>query len=217
MPKFRASYHANVDYEANLEKLQNYHSNGIGYSFEVTGGRGRAEAQIALGLQAWNVSVNIYPTGLVQIYYGTVDNLRNAVHFLEQNCVPIGNNLCLVSLDNDDPIDKSVELETIAHFQNTDIKYATARLLFFWYKDVQDDVFILRVPDRDNTLVVPGKPFVFDACVPVTIHVIDKFDEQGKQIVTAELLRRKAIEETKRIVAEHSKVRFSGNRAFDVP
>jgi hypothetical protein len=217
MTKSVVSYHANVDYEATLTRLKEYRHAKIGYSFEVTGGRGRAGAQIALGFRAWNVSVNIFPSGLIQIYYEALVNLRNTVEFLQQRCVPIDKEIVLVALDPDDPIDRSVQLKTINHFQNTDLKYATARILFFWWRDPNSDVFIVRIPDRNNRLIIPGKPFVFDACVPTTVHVMDKYDEQGNRIVTAEKLRRKAIEEAKRIAREHSKVRFKHGRAFDVP
>jgi hypothetical protein len=187
----------------------------VGYSFEVTGGRGRAEAQIVVCFQEWNISINIYPTGLIQIYYATLVNLRKAVGVLGQNCVMAGQDFVLVALDPDDPIDRSVQLKTTYHFENTDSKYATAEVLFFWWRNPQTDVFICKVPDRDNKLVIPGKPFEFDACVPMTIHVIDKYDAQGNRIITAERLRRQAIEELKRIAREHPKVRFQDNRAFD--
>lgn len=215
MGKNVASYHADIDYEATLKRFQEYRPSGVGYSFEVTGGRGRAEAQIVVCFHEWNVSINIYPTGLIQIYYATLVNLRKAVGVLGQICVAAGKAFVLVGLDPDDPIDRSVELKTTYHFENTDSKYALATVLFFWWRNPQTDVFVCKVPDRDNKLVVPGKPFVFEGCVPISAHVIDKYDAQGNRIVTAEKLRRQAIEELKRIAREHPKVRFQGDRVFD--
>jgi hypothetical protein len=215
MAKNVVKYHADIDYEATIQKFQALRPNQTGYSFEVTGGRKRAGAQIVAIFKDWNVTMNIYHTGLIQIYYENLVNLRKSFQILEENCVPRAGNLDLVALDPDDPIDRSVELRTTYHFQNSDVKYAVATVLVYWWRNPKTGEFIVRIPDRDFKLDVPDRPFVFDACVPVTIHVMDKFNPQGNTIVDAEKLRRKGIEELKRIAREHPRVKFKDGRAFD--
>jgi len=114
------------------------------------------------------------------------------------------------------PIDRSVEMKTICHFHNTDARYGIATVLVYWWRNPETGEYIARIPDRDFKLDIPGLPFVFDACVPVSVHVIDKFDEKGNKIVDAEKLRRKGIEELKRIAREHPRVKFQNGRAVDV-
>lgn len=217
MTKNVVSYHADIDYEATIQNFQALRPNQTGYSFEVTGGRKRAGAQIVAVFKDWNVTMNIYHTGLIQIYYENLVNLRKSFQILEEYCVPRTGKLNFVALDPDDPIDRSVELKTTYHFQNSDVKYAMATVLVYWWRNPETGEFIVRIPDRDFKLDIPESPFVFDACVPVTIHVIDKFDPDGNKIIDAEKLRRKGIEELKRIAREHSRVKFKDGRVFDVP
>ena len=216
MTKYTVQYLANIDYETTIEKFRVLHSSQGDFSFEVTGGRKRAGAQIVATFKDWNVSVNIFYTGLVQIYYENVVNLRKAFQILEKYCVPRTGELDFVALDPDDPLDRSIELKTTYHFQNSDVRYAMATVLLYWWRNPETGEFIVKIPDRDLKLDVPESPFVFDACVPVFIHVIDKFDGKGSKVVDAEKLRRKAIEEVKRIVREHSQVKFLDGRVFDV-
>jgi hypothetical protein len=217
MTKSVVRYHADIDFEATIQEFEALRPNQTGYSFEVTGGRKRAGAQIVAVFDDWNVTMNIFYTGLIQIYYENLVNLRKAFQILEKHCVPRTGKLDLVALDPDDPIDRSVELKTTHHFQNSDVKYAIATVWVYWWRNPETGEYIVRIPDRDLKLDVPRGPFVFDACVSVTVHVMDKFDEQGNTIVEAEKFRRKGIEELKRIAREHSRVRFQDGRAFDVP
>jgi hypothetical protein len=210
-------YYADIDFDATINELQALRPDRTGYSFEVTGGRKRAGAQIVATFKDWNISVNIYHTGLIQIYYENLINLRKAFQILEKHCVPITGKLDLVALDPDDPVDRSVELKTIYHFHNSDVKYAMATVLVYWWRNPETGEFIVRIPDRDLKLDVPGVPFVFDACVPVTVHVIDKFDDEGNRVVDAEKIRRKGIEELKRVAKEHPRVKFQDGRAVDIP
>jgi len=216
MPKKVVMYHADIDFEATVEEFQALRPNQTDYSFEVTGGRKRAGAQIVVTFKDWNIAVNIYYTGFIQIYYENLVNLRKAFQILKRCCVPRTGKLDFVALDPDDPIDRSVELKTTYHFQNSDVRYAKATVLVYWWRNPKTGEFIVKIPDRDLKLDVPESPFVFDACVPVVIHVIDKFDGKGSKVVDAEKLRRKAIEEVKRIAREHSQVKFLGGRVFDV-
>jgi hypothetical protein len=217
MTKNLVQYHVDIDYEATIQQFQAFCLSHEGCSFEVTGGRGRAGAQIVASFKHLNVTMNIYHTGLVQISYGTFVGLREAVKILKQYCVPRAGEFPLVALDPDDPIDRSVEMKTIYHFHNTDAKYAIATVLVYWWRNPETGEYIAKIPDRDFKLDVPGFPFVFDSCVPVSVHVMDKFDEKGNKIVDAEKLRRKGIEELKRIAREHSRVKFKDGRCFDVP
>jgi len=217
MTKSVVRYHADIDFEATIQEFQVLRPNQTGYSFEVTGGRKRAGAQIVACFRDWNVSMNIFYTGLIQIYYENLVNLRKTFQILEKHCVPRTGKLDLVALDPDDPVDRSVELKTTHHFQNADVKYAMATVLVYWWRNPETGEYIVRIRDRDLKLDVPGSPFVFDACVPVVVHVIDKFDVQGNKIVDAEKLRRKGIEELKRIAREHPQVKFQDRRVVDVP
>jgi len=217
MTKSVVRYHADIDFEATIQEFEALRPNQTGYSFEVTGGRKRAGAQIVAVFDDWNVTMNIFYTGLIQIYYENLVNLRKAFQILEKHCVARTGKLDLVALDPDDPIDRSVELKTTHHFQNSDVKYAMATLLVYWWRNPETGEYIVRIHDRDLKLDVPGSPFVFDACVPVTVHVMDKFDEQGNKTVEAEKLRRKGIEELRRIAREHPRVKFQDGRAVDVP
>jgi hypothetical protein len=208
-------YRADIDFEATIQKFQALRPNGTGYSFEVTGGRKRAGAQIVAVFKDWNVSVNIFHNGLIQVYYDNLVSLRRSFKILEENCVPSTELLTFVALDPDDPIDRSVELKTTYHFQNSDVRYAIATVIVYWWRNPETGEFIAKIPDRDMKLEAPKDPFVFDACVPVVIHVMDKFDGQGNKIIDAERLRRQGIEELKRIARDHSRVKFIDGRAVD--
>jgi hypothetical protein len=161
------------------------------------------------------VTINIYHTGLVQISYETQIDLRKSIEILEQCCVPRTGQFTLVALDPDDPIDRSVEMKTTYHFQNTDVKYATATVWVYWWRNPVTGEYIARIPDRDCKLDVPRSPFVFDSCVTIGVNVMDKFDERGNKIIDAEKLRRQGIEELKRIAREHSRVKFQNGRVYD--
>jgi hypothetical protein len=78
MTKHIVQYHADIDYEATIEKFQAFHSSHGGFSFDVTGGRGRAGAQIVATFKDLNVTMNIYHMGLVQISYETHVGLRKS-------------------------------------------------------------------------------------------------------------------------------------------
>jgi len=103
MTKKVVRYHANIDFEATIEEFQTLQPNQTGYSFEVTGGRKRAGAQIVATFKDWNVSMNIFYTGRIQIYYENLVNLKKAFEILEKHCVPRTGKLELVALDPDDP------------------------------------------------------------------------------------------------------------------
>jgi len=217
MTKNLVQYHADIDYEATIEKFQAFHSSRGGFSLEVTGGRGRAGAQIVASFKHLNATMNIYHTGLIQITYETLIDLRKCVQILEQYCVPKTEKFELEALGPDDPIDRSVELTTICHWQNTDIKYAMATVWLYWWWNPETDEYICLTPDKDFKVNVPESPYVFDSRIPVIVHVIDKYDEQGNVTVDSEKLRWKAIQELKRVAKEHPRVKFQEGQAVDVP
>jgi len=203
MKKDLVQYQADIDYEATIESFRQLHLCQGSFSFDVTGGRGGAGAQIVLGFKDWNVTVNIYATGLIQITYETLINLGKSVQILEQYCMPKTEKLVLKALGPDDPLDRSMELTTISHWQHTDKKYAMATVLVYWWWDPKTGEYIARIPDQEGRVHAPQGSYVYDCYVPVTIHAVDKYDEQGHRTVTAEKLRWKMIQELKRIAREH--------------
>jgi hypothetical protein len=215
MKKNLVQYKADIDYETTIQSFRQLHSRFGDFSLEVTGGRGRAGAQIVACFKEWDLCMNIYATGLIQIAYKTIPNLRKGVQVLEHCCVPNTQRFELKAFGPDDPLDNSVELTTIYHWRHTDKKYAMAKVRLYWWWDPKTDVYVCRIPDREGRVHAPEGSYVFDCCVPVTIHVVDKYDGQGNRIVTAEKLRWKAIQELRRIAKEHSRVKFQDGRAVD--
>jgi hypothetical protein len=222
MPKkYAVNYKTqSIDYDATYDKARK-----MGLIIQPGGGRtyksGESpEAQLVLIPKNLNSKINVYPTGLIQIYYSSRTNLKKCINILEECCIPEnGNKIELTCLGPEDPADSSVLLKTTDHLQPGDLKYAFAVIKIYSWRDPETDESIFRIEDRDGRVNVPGTkirikpekimiyqkqiPYRFDACIPVEIHCVDKEDSQGNRIITSEKLRWKAIREIKRIAKEH--------------
>ncbi len=228
MPKkYAVNYKAqSIDYDATYRKARK-----MGLTIYPGGGRtyksGESpEAQLILNLKDLNSKINVYPTGLIQIYYPSRTNLKKCLNILEQCCIPTnGKKINLNCLGDEDPADSSILMKTIDHLQPGDLKYAFAVIKLYSWRDPETDESIFRIEDRDGRVNVPGTtirikpekimiyekktPYRFDACIPVEIHCVDKEDSEGNRIITSEKLRWKAIRELKRIVREHPRFKPS--------
>ncbi|MFX0204298.1 MAG: hypothetical protein ACFFCW_50010 [Candidatus Hodarchaeota archaeon] len=221
LKKYAVNYKVHsLDYDATYEKAKK-----MGLKPQPGGGRpyksGESpEAQLTLIPKELNSKINVYPSGLIQIYYSSRTNLKKCVSILEECCISEnGKKMNLECLGDEDPADTSVMLKTIDHLQPGDLKYAIAVVKLYHWKDPETDETIFRIEDRDGRVNVPGTairikpekikiyekktPYRFDACIPVGIHCVDKEDSKGDRIITSEKLRWKGIQELKRIAREH--------------
>ena len=224
MPKYAGQvwYKVNsIDYDATCEQAKK-----MGIITQPGGGRNylsgeSPEAQLVFDLTKLHSKIVFSPTsGKIQIWYSSRTNLRKCISILEECFIPKnGNEINLECLGDEDPADSSVLMETIDHLQPGDLKYAIAVIKLYSWRDPETDETIFRIEDRDGRVNVPGTtirikpekimiyeqktPYRFDACIPVTIHCVDKEDSEGNRIITSEKLRWKAIRELKRIAKEH--------------
>lgn len=226
MRNYRSVYQTNpVDYEATIKKARE-----LGIKVELGGGRNTKSgespnAHIILNIKNISSKIVISRNGNIQIYYPSRPNLKKCVQILEQCLIPEdGKKFTLKSLGPDDPLDTSFELTTIDHWQHGDLKYAKARVHVYQWLDPKTEEAIFRIPDREGRVNIPGTnakvkstdlgrylkkcPYIYQGCVPVSIHTIDKDDEEGNRIITGEKLRWKAIQELKRIAREHPRLKL---------
>jgi hypothetical protein len=217
MTKNMVQYHAKIDYEATIEKFQMLLSENLSFSFDVTGGRGRAGAQIVTHFKEWDLSINIYATGRIQIIYDTVPHLREGFKIIENCCVPLEGELFFECLGPVDPLDEAIEYTTIVNWQGTNLTYAEAKIDLYEWFDPNTGTYFYQLPDRRKQVKPVDQSYQFQGCFPIKMQCIDKDDANGKRVVTAEKLRWKMIKELKRIAREHSRVKFKDGRAFDVP
>ena len=210
-----------IDYDATIKKTKEMrikYSRGGG---RPSKGQEPTEAQITLNLKNLNSKILINPSsGIIQIYYPSRSTLKKCVHLLKQ-CVVQQNKkrIDLRCLGDEDPLDTSVLMKTIDHMKPRDTKYAIAVINLYHWRDPKTDETIFRIADREGRVNIPGTrirvkpekimiytektPFVFDACIPVGVHCIDKEDAEGNRVITSEKLRWKGLKELKRITKTH--------------
>lgn len=205
MPKHRVYYQASaVDFEGTCRRAR-----ALGIDVELGGGRGTdTDAQICLKLGNIDSTIQIHPKfgapkSKITIYYDSLPNLKKCVLDLERCYVPVDGIFTLEPLGPDDPLDRSVELTTIYHWKFSDTKYAMARVLLYIWWDPETKEYIYRIPNREGLVSAPEGPYIYECCIPTSVHVIDRYDDNGNTIVDSEKLRWEAIRELKRIVREH--------------
>ena len=209
MKKYLARYHANPpDYEATIKKAQ-----ALGIKVEIGGGRktkaGESpNAQIILNLKDIYSKIENNRGGRILIYYTSKPNLDKCVQLLKQCYVPNNGKLDWRCKGPTDPLDRAFEFTTTINWMGTEMRCAEAKVNVYQWLDPKTGEYIFCLPDRENRIVSPGIEYIYQGCVPIRIIAIDKDDAKGNRVVTAERLVWQGVEELKRIVLEHPRLKL---------
>lgn len=209
-------YSANpIDFEATFERALN---NGL----RVRHGGGRPEksgepanAQIIFDLQDIDSKITVSRTGKVEIYYPSRPNLKRCIEIVMQYCVPVKGELGLHCESWIDPLDLAVEYTITENWKGTELRCVVAKVDVHQWLDVGTGAYIFRLPDSTGRLSWPEGNCVYQGYCTTSIMAVDKDDEHGNRVVTAERLVWQGLRELKRVVREHPRVKFQDGRAVD--
>lgn len=218
MKKYMIQYRANpVDYEATFEKAR---ENGV----TVKRGGGRptkggepTNAQIIFHLRDIDSKITISCTGRVEVYYPSRPNLEKCIEILKQCYVPREGELELHCEGPIDPLNLAFEYTITENWKGTELRCVEAKVDMHQWLDLGTGEYIFQLPDKMGRVIWLGANCIYQGRCPVRIIAIDKDDKQGNRIATAEKLVWKGIQELKRVVKEHPRVKFQNGRAVDVP
>jgi hypothetical protein len=208
MKKYPLVYQANtLDYEATINRARK-----LGVKVELGGGRrtkgGESpNAQIILNLKDLYSKIVISRTGKVEIYYPSRPILKKCLQILEQCYVPEHGPFCLECEGPVDPLDQAFEYTITVNWKGTELVCAKAEVDVHQWLDLTTREYIFRLPDREGRVIWPEGNYVYQGYCPVKIIAVDKDDEHGNRVVTAEKLRWKMIQELRRIAREHPRLK----------
>lgn len=201
-----------VDYEATIEKARE-----LGLIVKLGGGRPTKgsespNAQIILNLRDIHSKILISRTGRVEVYYPSRPNLEKCLRVLEQCYIPKEGKLNLECEGPIDPLDLAFEYTITNNWKGTELRCAQAKVDLYQWLDTDTGEYLFRLPDKTGRVNWPDGNYVYQGCCPVTIITVDKDDEHGNRIVTADRLMWKAIKELKRIAKEHPRLKIEDKK-----
>jgi len=209
MKKYLGKYHANpVDFEATIQRCRE-----LRIKVELGGGRptkgGESpNAQIILNLKDIDSKISISRTGRIEVYYPSRPNLKKCIEILEQCYVPKEGKLDLLCDGPTDPLNLAFEYTIKENWKGTELRCAEAKVDVHQWLDPETGEYIFQLPDRMGRVIWPGSNLIYQGYCPVRIVTVDKDDEQGNRIVTAERLRWKMMQELRRIAKEHPRLKI---------
>ncbi len=192
-----------LDYETTKTRARE-----MGLKVELGGGRptkgGESpNAQIILNLKSLKSKIVISQTGKIEVYYPSCPNLQKCLNIVEQCCVPLEGTLNLVCEDPIDPLDFAYEYTITYNWEGTKLKCAHAKVNCYQWLDLDTGEYLFRLPNKTGAVDWPIGKYAYQGCCPIEIITVDKDDEKGNRIITAEKLMGKAVKELQRITKEH--------------
>lgn len=145
-------------------------------------------------------------SGKILVYYPSRPNLERGIQFITQCYVPVNGQLNLCCEGPIDPLDRAFEFTITANWMGTGMKCAEAKTHFYQWLDPKTGDYIFQLPDKDNRVAWLGNEYIYQGCVTVRVTAIDRDDERGKRIITAERLVWKGVKELRRIAREHPRL-----------
>lgn len=201
-----------VDYEATITKARK-----LRLKVETGGGRrtksGESpDAQIILNLKKLKSTILISPTGEIAFYYPSLPNLEKCLKLLEQCYVPLEGEFCLQCKDSIDPLDFAFEYTITYNWEGTRLKCAQAKVNCYQWLDLDTGEYLFVLPNKTGSVDWPLGNYVYQGCCPIEMTAVDKDDEEGNRIITAEKLMGKMVKELKRIAKEHPRLKIDDKK-----
>ena len=204
--KYTVRYRANIpDCEATIEKAQRLGLKvRLGGGRPTRGGEPSEWGQFVVEINEIDSTVEINTrSGIIQFSYPSIPKLRESAQILSQFYVPMNGSLDLTCEGPVDPLDRAFEFTVKMNWMGKGVTYVEAKTHLCQWLDAKTGEYIFRLPDREDRITHPENGYIFQGCCPIKIIAIDKDDQSGNRIVTAERIVWKGIKELKRIVREH--------------